>query len=137
MHKIHQEPDNGLWFLLLGDLMLQQKMEEKAVDAYEKALQLNPTNADIQNNLAWLLLTAQDSTLHDPARALQLAQRAAGLKPAGYILDTLAVAFWANGMIVDGVAAEKEAMVIDPENRKYYLHQLQKIQKHKWDRENL
>ncbi|MDH3330436.1 MAG: M48 family metalloprotease [Desulfobulbaceae bacterium] len=137
MHKLHQEPDNGLWFLLLGDLMQQQKMEKKAVDAYEKALQLKPANADIRNNLAWLLLTAKDSSLLDPARALSLAQKAAGLKPSGYILDTLAVAFWANGMIDDAVAAEREAMVLDPENRKYYLHQLQKIQSHKWDRENL
>lgn len=136
MHKLHQEPDNGLWFLLLGDLMQQQNMEKKAVDAYEKALQLKPADADIHNNLAWLLLTAKDSTLHDPVRALSLAQKAAGLKQAGYILDTLAEAYWANGMIDHAAAVEREAIRFDPENARYYLQQLQKFNTRKWDRES-
>jgi len=135
MHKLHQEPDNGLWFLLLGNLMQQQKMEKKAIDAYEKALQLKPANADICNNLAWLLLTAQDSSLHDPLRALRLAQKAAGLKQDGYILDTLAEAYWANGMVDDAVAAERDAVQIDPENAKYYLQQLRKFTSEEWGRE--
>ena len=103
-------------------------MERKAIEAYEKALQLKPMNGDIYNNLAWLLITAQDESLHDPARALELAQRAVELKPGGYILDTLAVAYWANGMVEEAVATENKALEADPKNRKYYLQQLDKIQ---------
>lgn len=134
MHKLHQEPDNGLWFLLLGDLMQEKKMEHKAIEAYEKALQLKPMNGDIYNNLAWLLVTAQDISLHDPARALRLAQRAAELKPAGYILDTLAVAFWANDRVEEAIFAENKAAEVDPKNRQYYLQQLHKIRKQNWSR---
>ncbi|MDW7772381.1 MAG: M48 family metalloprotease [Desulfobulbaceae bacterium] len=135
MHKLHQEPDNGLWFLLLGDLMMQQQMEKKAVDAYEEALRLQPDNADINNNLAWLLLTAGDTSLHDPGRALILAQRAAEGKRAGHILDTLAVAFWANGMIDEAVAVEMQAIAVDPRNNRYYRQQLDKITRGSWEQE--
>lgn len=129
MYSLQQEPDNGQWFQLLGDLMQQEKKEHQAIEAYEKALQLMPMSGDIHNNLAWLLVTAQDVTLHDPARALSLAQRAAELKPAGYIFDTLAVAFWANGMVDEAVSAEGKALEVDPHNREYYLQQLRKIRK--------
>jgi len=131
MHKLYQEPDNSLWLLLLGDLMQERKMEEKAIDAYEKALQLDPVNADIHNNLAWLLLTAQNSSLLDPSRALVLAGRAAELKQKGYIYDTLAVALWANGRVDDAVAVEMRAIEIDPDNKEFYLNQLKMIKNRK------
>lgn len=132
MHKLDQEPDNGIWFLLLGDLMQKQKMEKKALDAYEKALSLKPANADIRNNLAWLLLTARDESLRDPGRALRLAEKAAGLKGEGYILDTLAEAYWANNMPEDAVAVEIDAMRTDPENARYYRQQIRKFNSRKW-----
>jgi Zn-dependent protease with chaperone function len=131
-HKLHQEPDNGLWFLLLGNLMQEKKMERKALDAYEKALHLEPVNGDTYNNLAWLLVTAQDASLHDPARALSLALKAVELKPAGYVFDTLAVAYWANGMVEEAVSAENKALEVDPENRKYYLQQRFRFREQRW-----
>jgi len=136
MHKLHQEPDNGLWFLLLGDLMQKQKMEKKALDAYEEALRLEPGNAEIQNNLAWLLLTARDSSLRDPGRALELAKNAVGLKREGYIFDTLAEAYWAAEMIDSAVTAERAAIRYDPENSRYYRQQIEKFQTEKWSPEN-
>jgi Zn-dependent protease with chaperone function len=136
MHKLDQEPENGLWFMLLGDLMQQQKMEKKAMAAYEKALQLKPENAEVHNNMAWLLLTAQDSSLHDPERALRLARKAASLKRAGYILDTLAVALWANGMTGEAIETEREAISTDPENSGYYMKQLQKFKTGEWRANN-
>lgn len=135
MHKLHKEPDNGLWFLLLGDLMQKQKMERKAFDAYLKALKLQPTNADIMNNLAWLLITAHDTSLHDPEQALNLAAQAAGLKQEGYIFDTLAEAYWANRMSDDAIAVEEDAIRIDPENRKYYREQIKKFRTRLWGQE--
>ena len=134
-HELQMDPDNGLLFLLLGDILVQQKMERDAVKAYERALKLKPDNADINNNLAWLLLSAKDASLRNPIRALELARRAAALKPAGYILDTLAVALWTMGSIDEAVVAEKEAVQRDPENREYYRQQLQKFNDMKWKQE--
>lgn len=133
-HKLRKDPENGLLFLLLGDLLQEKKMESRAVAAYERALQLKPMNADVHNNLAWLLVTARDESLHDPRRSLQLARRAAAIKEAGYILDTLAVALWANDLPNAAIAAETRAMEIDPENKRYYLQQVKKIRSQPWDR---
>ncbi|MDY0350352.1 MAG: M48 family metalloprotease [Desulfobulbaceae bacterium] len=131
-HKLRKDPENGLLFLLLGDLLQEKKMESRAAAAYERALDLNPMNPDVHNNLAWLLVTARDPTLHDPVRSLQLARRAVRIKESGYILDTLAVALWANDLIDEAMAAEARAMEIDPENKRYYLQQMKKIRSQPW-----
>lgn len=132
-YKLREDPENGLLFLVLGDLMQQKRLEAKAITAYENALALKPMNPEVLNNLAWLLLTAHDPLLRDPARALQLARKAADIKEAGYILDTLAVAFWANMKVEQALAAERRAAAIDPINRDYYRRQLEKIGGRSWD----
>ncbi len=125
--KIRKEPEKALWHQLFGDLMQDEKMERKARTAYEKALELAPTNANIMNNLAWLLVTAEDKTLREPQRALTLARAAATLKEESYILDTLAVAFWANGLQEEAVETEMQALRIAPQNKKYYQLQIEKF----------
>ncbi|HBI16329.1 MAG TPA: peptidase M48 Ste24p [Desulfobulbaceae bacterium] len=126
-HKVQQGTADGLLFLLLGDLLQEKKMEARAIAAYEAALRLKPENPDIYNNLAWLLATAQDPSLRDPARAVALARKAVGLKKSGYILDTLAVALWQNGSFEAALAAERRALEIDPDNAEYYRGQLRKM----------
>ena len=79
------------------------------------------------NNFAWLLLTAEDDSFHDPNRALVLARDAAGLRPAGYILDTLALAYFQNGFTELAARVEKQAIVNDPSNKEYYQQQLDKF----------
>ena len=77
------------------------------------------------NNQAWLLITANDPEVLDAGQALTLAERAAELRPtAGYILDTLAAAYWANNMIDEAMEAERTAMKMDPENRPFYRRQI-------------
>jgi Zn-dependent protease with chaperone function len=132
LQKVRQEPENSLWLIFLGDFLQSRKMEKKAVDAYEKALQLTPTNAEVNNNLAWLLLTAQETSIRDPIRALTLARTAALLKERAYILDTLATAYWANGLIAEAVATENRALRLDPDNRAFYQAQLEKFQRKRW-----
>lgn len=131
-HKLRQDPENGLLFFVLGNLMQEKKMEAKAVAAYEKALQLQPHHADILNNLAWLLLTSQDASLLDPPRALVLARKAVEIKEAGYILDTLAVAMWASNMPDEAAAFELKAAAVDPANERYYLQQRKRILARPW-----
>lgn len=127
LQKVKQEPDRALWQRLIGDLMLTRKMEEKALAAYEKAYSLEPVNPEIMNNLAWLLLTSEDLSLRDPMRALTLARAAATLAPKGHVLDTLATAYWANGLVEEAVRTEKQAIVADPAQRRFYLAQINKF----------
>jgi Zn-dependent protease with chaperone function len=126
--KVEQEADKGLWLQLAGDLMQHKKMEKKALDAYEKGLAFAPVSPDLLNNLAWLLLTAADHGLRDPERALILARSATAAKPLGSFLDTLATAYWANGLTVEAVAAEHQAMLVDPAGRDYYQQQVTRFQ---------
>ncbi|HSL39966.1 MAG TPA: peptidase M48 Ste24p, partial [Desulforhopalus sp.] len=112
---------------LIGDLMLYRKLEDKALAAYETAYSLEPANPEVMNNLAWLLLTAQDLRLRDPGRALTLARGAAVLQPRGYILDTLATAYWANGLVDEAVRVQRQAIAADPAMRRFYLAQIIKF----------
>jgi len=132
LQKVRQEPENSLWLLYLGDFLQSRKMEQKAIEAYEKALTLTPMSAEINNNLAWLLVTAQDRSLRNPERALTLARTAVLLKERGYILDTLATAYWANGLIEEAVGTQIKAIRLDPENRAYYQGQLERFSRQRW-----
>lgn len=123
IQKAKQEPDKALWQRSIGDLMFHRGMEDKALAAYEKAFSLEPANAAVMNNLAWLLLTSEDLSLRDPGRALTLARAAAVILPRGFILDTLATAYWANGFVEEAVTTEKQAIFVDPDKSRYYKTQ--------------
>jgi Zn-dependent protease with chaperone function len=127
LQKVKQEPDRAIWQRLIGDLMLTRKMDQKALKAYEMAYSIEPVNPDIMNNLAWLLLTSEDFTIRDPLKALNLARGAATLQPRGYILDTLATAYWANGLIEEAVGAEKQAIIVDGGQKRFYQAQIGKF----------
>ncbi|OQX19377.1 MAG: hypothetical protein BWK76_04630 [Desulfobulbaceae bacterium A2] len=125
--KLRLEPNNPLWFRLAGDLLQAQRMERRAMESYERALELEPLNAETLNNLAWLLLTARNETLRDPRRALTLARSAVALHPGGHILDTLATAYWANGLVEEALQTEAHALHVDPGHGTYYRSQMEKF----------
>ena len=54
---------------------------DKALAAYDQAIELDPMNSRTHNDLAWLLATCSEVTLRDPARALDSAQKAVELAP--------------------------------------------------------
>ena len=132
LRKAEKEPDNSLWLHLLGDLMQKEAMEKQAIAAYTRALEIDPANADVNNNLAWLLLTAKDKSLRDAGRALTLARRAALIREEGYIIDTLATAFWANGFTEEAMIMALKAIQIDPANAEFYRSQLRKFAYEQW-----
>lgn len=134
-YRARTEPAKGLWPRLLGDLLQGKSRNREALAAYEKALQLEPDNPEILNNLSWLIITTQargDDHRYPTERALALAQKAASLRSTGYILDTLATAYWANGMIDKALIAAGKAMAIDPANRRYYQQQMDKFTSRAW-----
>ncbi|RLA96093.1 MAG: hypothetical protein DRG83_17790, partial [Deltaproteobacteria bacterium] len=113
--------------LAVGSLMLEQGKIELAYKFLKKAIQLDPTNADALNNLAWLYVTSKDKRFFHPKLGLELAKKAASLKEAPYILDTLAEAYYVNGNREKAVEIIKKALALKPENKSYYVKQLEKF----------
>ncbi|CAG35254.1 M48 family metallopeptidase [Desulfotalea psychrophila] len=125
IHKAAEEPNNVLWQHLLGDVYLSQKRTEQALAAYEKTVALDPKNAELLNNLSWLLLTVEGRELRDPERALALAETAAFLSQQSHILDTLATAYWATGRKGLAVQTERLALRGDPDRADYYRQRIE------------
>jgi tetratricopeptide (TPR) repeat protein len=125
--KVEAEPRDPRWHRMLGDLELERRHYEAAIVAYEKSLALDPDNAETLNNLAWLLLTAENAKFRDYERALTLARQAADLLPAAFVLDTLAYAYWVHGRREEAVRLEQEAMAKDPQRADFYRAQMEKF----------
>ncbi len=123
-----QEKNPAHWLFFAGNYLLEHKLEKRAAIAFELALEKESGQPDLLNNYSWLLLTSVDTTLRDPKKALTLAHSAALLKPSGYILDTLATAWWANGFVQEAIKVAKEALYLDPENADYYQAQILRFQ---------
>jgi predicted Zn-dependent protease len=60
---------------------------------YRLILTLTPEDPQVQNNLAWLLVTRPDAAPAALHEGLALAQRASSAERSAYILDTLAEAY--------------------------------------------
>jgi len=92
--------------------LLQQGRTEEAIINIQKALELQPADASVQNTLAWVLATAPQSSLRNGARALELAtkanQSAGGNDPN--ILRTLAAAYAGTGKFADAARSGRNAL---------------------------
>lgn len=78
---------------LLGGLEWHRGNERSGIAALEQARKLDALDSEVANDLAWMLATATDASLRDPARALGLAAGAVVPPPAqrdAAALDTLA-----------------------------------------------
>jgi tetratricopeptide (TPR) repeat protein len=100
---------------------------EKAIEAYERVIALDPSRAAALNNLAWILVTTPDEGLRDRRRALMLAKEAVKLERSPIFLDTLAEAYYENGFVLEAIDVIKEAISITTDNRDYYQGQLEKF----------
>jgi tetratricopeptide (TPR) repeat protein len=113
----------------LGDIHYRVKAYAQAIAAYEQSLLLVPENAEVLNNLAWLLLTCEDARFIDDDRGLLLASKAVRLKSSPHILDTLAHAYWLKGEKEMALEIEKRALATArPDQKKIYDDQLKKWQ---------
>ncbi len=98
----------------LGRMLQTSGRVSEAKEHYEQALRSNPDCDEAQNNLAWLLGTLAPAEGGDPVRALTLAERACELTDNSdpNNLDTLAVAYAANGRFADAIATTQKAMTL-------------------------
>jgi Zn-dependent protease with chaperone function len=126
--QIEAQPQNQQLYQNLA--MVYQKLgkDTEAIKTYDRLIHLNPDQAIALNNLAWLLATAEDKSLRDDRRALVLAKRAVSLERSPMYLDTLAEAYYVNGMIPEAVETIKEAIGLAKSNKKYYEGQLRKFE---------
>jgi tetratricopeptide (TPR) repeat protein len=71
---------------------------QEAIDHYDRALEINPELFEARNNLAWLLATTESEQFRNPSRAVELAKRAAELKPASAdAANTLGISYYRAG----------------------------------------
>lgn len=89
------------------------KQRALSIAYYERALRETVTNVIAPNNLAWLLATAPEEDLRNPARALELATRNAAFERENpSVLGTLAAALAANGRFDEAVARLEQGIAL-------------------------
>jgi tetratricopeptide (TPR) repeat protein len=105
------QPDNSAARNYLGTAFASIGRDREALAQWEQTLAYDPENGDAANNSAWLLATSQNGQLRDPAKAVELAKRAANL-PGGnnpIVYRTLAAALAENGQFDDAITAAEHA----------------------------
>ena len=96
---LKQDPDNLFALRGRGDAHLGVGKHAEAVADLTKALELEPEDPGILNNLAWVLATSPEDDLRDGPRAVELATKACEQTEfkAPHILSTLASAYAETG----------------------------------------
>ena len=125
--RLLDEPDNISLYQSFAMVCHEMGEYEKAIETYERIIELDSDQAMSLNNLAWILITAPDEGLRDKGRALDLAKKAVALERSAVFLDTLAEAYYENGFVNEAVETIKEAIAVARENRGYYEKQLEKF----------
>ncbi|MGB5158715.1 M48 family metallopeptidase [Desulfobacterium sp. N47] len=121
---IKDNPDDPEFPAMLGDLYYSLNYYEKAKNAYEQALAIDPNNSIVQNNLAWLYATCEDENIKNADLAVRLAEAAVKNKKSAHIFDTLAQSYFAAGRYNEAVEAGKKALSMAEADKSYYEKQL-------------
>jgi len=110
--------DQPLVYKNLAELYLVKGELHNAVTHFTKLLEITPDSVATMNNLAWLLAVYNNEVFHDPKTALELAQKACELTEHGQynLMDTMAVAYAANGNFSKAVETIKKAIELAKEN---------------------
>jgi tetratricopeptide (TPR) repeat protein len=127
-HGISREPANTEYLAAYGGLLYEKGRYSEAESVLRAALMQDSENPSVLNNLAWLYATGP-SSLRNPHDALDMALKAAAVSPEPFILDTLAEAYYINGLYADAVSTINEALSVDGPQRNYFLKQKEKFEK--------
>ncbi len=127
---LEKEAGNSHAWYLIGTMALEKGDLDEAEKALKRAIELDPQNPEALNNLSWLYSTANDQRFRRPEEALELALKAAQLRPdEPHILDTLAEALFTNGRIKEAIELEKRATELTRGSKEHYLRQLEKYER--------
>ena len=94
----------------MGDLLYFQDHKNKAEIWYRRALELNPEEPRTLNNLAWLLTETHNDDQKRLKESMVLAQKALEGKKTAFIWDTLAEAYFRNGLYEKAADAAHNAL---------------------------
>ena len=94
----------------MGDLLYFQDHKNKAEIWYRRALELNPEESRTLNNLAWLLTETHNDDQNRLKESMELAQKALEGKRSAFIWDTLAEAYFMNGLYEKAADAAHNAL---------------------------
>ncbi len=116
--RLAQTPEDARGWFLLGRLRVSQQQFEAAASAFERALQLQPNNADTMAELAAALMLAGGPNATLPARVVELIDRSLSAQPEQQ------KALWLRGMVAvqqqryaEGLRDwERLRALLDPEN---------------------
>ena len=103
-------------------------LRAEKIERARQKLNRNPTDLDLQNILAWLLVIDDSPELRDGPGAVSLAERAvaASNRQNPQVLDTLAASYAETGQFDKAVSAQHEAISLlqDPEMKQDYSTRL-------------
>jgi len=112
-------PENETVLSALGVVMDQAGHRKEARQAYEECLRVNPNNAQVLNNLAYLMA----ETNADLDVALNYAQKARGLMPnLGEITDTYGWILLKKGLAEQAIPVFQDLVSRVPTNASYRFH---------------
>ncbi|HTU24185.1 MAG TPA: tetratricopeptide repeat protein [Pirellulales bacterium] len=108
--------DSKNWMAHRGraDAYLNLGKQSEALSDYQAALELQPDDPSILNNLAWVLATAPDEALRDGKRAIELATAAAKATEykEAHILSTLAAGYAETGDFKTAIQWSEKAVAV-------------------------
>lgn len=113
------KPDYALAHNNLGNTLLALGKPAQAIEHYQTALRLKPDDVGALNSLARILATVEDEGLRDPAQAVRLGQRACELTQYSHpvVLDTLAVAYAADGDFTKAITFAEKTLQLAGDNK--------------------
>ena len=96
-------PDSAFMISTRGMIRQKNGQYEAAIKDQRRALEISPGLWKAKASLAWVLATCPDEKLRDGTQAVELAERAAKVKPEPYTLDALGAAYAEAGRFDEAV----------------------------------
>ncbi len=112
------QPKLSLGYYYLGLISAELGFVDATVEAYQKAISLEPNSPSAYNNLAWFY--AERNMNLDAAVAL--CQKAIQIAPKASYIDTLAQIYYKQGRYEDALLEMSKVIQSTPENPTYIQH---------------
>ncbi len=119
----------------LADLLFFDEQYELSERWYRRALEINPEDPYVLNNLSWLLSQVHEKDESLLLESIRLVEKALQQMDAAFIWDTAAEAYWKSGKTDAALKAaknalelaQKEASISHDDGVEYYLGQFDKF----------
>jgi spermidine synthase len=120
---VRLKPDYKDALYMVGALSERFDNMAEAVKHYQKVLKLDPDMIPALHNLALLLASNKEQALKDTAEAVLLAERACELMKYQdpYLLETLTIAYAADGRFKDAYDVAKQALELAQKNGNHQM----------------